>query len=99
MQWLHHIDIVCNKASKALNFIRRNLSKCSTEVKSTAYLTLVRPIMEYAARVWDPYQKYLTNNIEKIQRQAARWILSNYHQQSSVTDMLHQLQWPSLQQH
>ena len=98
MQWSHHIDIVCNKASKALNFIRRNLSKCSTEVKSTAYLTLVRPIMEYAACVWDPYQKYLTNNIEKIQRRAVRWVLSDYRQQSSVTDMLHQLQWPSLQQ-
>ena len=98
MQWSHHIDIVCNKASKALNFIKRNLSKCSAEVKSTAYLTLVRPIMEYAAYVWDPYQKYLTDNIEKIQRQAARWVLSNYCQQSSVTDMLHQLQWPSLQQ-
>ena len=101
MQWSHHIEIVCNKASKALkvNFIRRNLSKCSTEVKSTAYLTLVRPIMEYAACVWDPYQKYLTNNTEKIQRWAARWVLSDYHQQSSVTDMLHQLQWASLQQH
>ena len=98
MQWSHHIDIVCNKASKALNLIRRNLSKCSTEVKSTAYLTLVRPIMEYAACVWDPYQKYLTDNIEKIQRQAARWVLSDYRQQSSVTDMLHKLQWPSLQQ-
>ena len=99
MQWSHHIDNVCNKASKALNFIRRNLSKCSTEVKSTAYLTLVRPIMEYAACVWDPYQKYLTNNIEKIQRRATRWVLSDYRQQSSVTDMLYQLQWNSLQQH
>ena len=54
--------------------------------------------MEYAACVWDPYQKYLTNNIEKIQRRAARWVLSDYRQQSSVTNMLHQLQWPSLQQ-
>ena len=44
-------------------------------------------------------QKYLTDNIEKIQRRAARWVLSDYRQQSSVTDMLHQLQWPSLQQH
>ena len=53
MQWSHHIvDVICKKASKVLNFIRRNLSKCSTEVKSTAYLTLVRPIMEYAASVW-----------------------------------------------
>ena len=93
------VDIVCNQASKALNFIRRNLSKCSTEVKSTAYLTLVRPIVEYTACVWDPCLKYLIDNIEKIQRQVARWAVSDYRQQSSVTDMLHQLQWPSLQQH
>ena len=66
--------------------------------RSINNLTLVRPIMEYAVCVWDPYQKYLTDNIEKIQRRAARWVLSNYRQQSSVTDMLHQLQWPSLQQ-
>ena len=78
MQWSHHIDIVCNKASKALNFVRRNLSKCSTEVKSTTYLSLVRPIMEYAACVWDQYQKYLTKYIEKIQGRAARWVLSEH---------------------
>ena len=88
MQWSHHIDGICKKASKVLNFIRRNLSKCSTEVKSTAYLTLVRPIMEYAASVWDPHQQYLIDNIEKIQRRAARWVLSDYRQQSSVTNML-----------
>ena len=68
LQWSHHIDIVYNKASKALNFIRRDLSKCSTEVKSTAYLSLVSPIVEYAACA---YKKYLTNNIEKIQRRGA----------------------------
>ena len=66
MQWSHHIDGICKKASKVLNFIWRNLSKCSTEVKSTAYLTLVRPIMEYAASAWDPHQQYLIDNIEKF---------------------------------
>ena len=96
MQWSHHINGICKKASKVLNFIRRNLSKRSTEVKSTA---LVRPIMEYAASVWDPHQQYLIDNIEKIQRRAARWILSDYLQQSSVTNMLNQLHWPTLQLH
>ena len=97
MQWSHHIDGICKKASKVLNFIWRNLSKCSTEVKSTAYLTLVRPILEYAASVWDPHQQYLIDNIKKIQRRAARWVLSDYRQQSSVTNMLNQLHWPTLQ--
>ena len=99
MQWSHHIDGICKKASKVLNFIRRNLSKRSTEVKSTAYFTLVHPIMEYAASVWDSHQQHLIDNIEKIQRQAARWVLSDYRQQSSVTNMLNQLYWPTLQLH
>ena len=53
--------------------------------------------MEYAASVWDPHQQYLIDNIEKIQRRAARWVLSDYRQQSSVTNMLNQLHWPTLQ--
>ena len=53
--------------------------------------------MEYAASVWDPHQQYLIDNIEKIQRRAARWVLSDYRQQSSVTNMLNQLYWPTLQ--
>ena len=61
-----------------MNFIRRNLSNCSKEVKESAYLTLVRSCLEYAACVWDPYQLYLKNEIKKVQRKAARWILSDY---------------------
>ena len=53
--------------------------------------------MEHAASVWDPHQQYLINNIEKIHRRAARWVLSDYQQQSSVTNMLNQLHWPTLQ--
>ena len=48
-----HINNIVVKASKMLNFILRNLSKCSKEVKSTAYLSLVCPILEYSSSVWD----------------------------------------------
>ena len=78
MRWLHHIQSICNKSKKSLNFLRRNLSKCSINVKENAYLTIVRPLLEYAACVWDPYQEYLLYDLEKIQRRAARWVLSNY---------------------
>ena len=82
------IHIITSKASRSLNFIRRNLSNCSKEVKESAYLTLVRPCLEHAACLWDPYQLYLKNEIEKVQRRAARWILSDYSRYSSVTNML-----------
>ena len=70
---------------------------CLKEVKETAYLTLVRPCLEYASSIWDPYQSYLISGIEKIQRRAARWIFSDYSRYSSVNNMLTQLQWSSLE--
>ena len=85
------------KASQTLNFLRRNLSKCSPSVKASAYLTLVRPIMEYAAVAWDPYQLNNICALEKIQRRAARWVMNDYNRYSSVSDMLHNLNWQSLQ--
>ena len=37
------------------------------------------------------------NKLESIQRRAARWVFSNYRRTSSVSSMLQQLSWPSLQ--
>jgi len=38
-----------------LNFLRSNLYRCNQEVRSMAYTHLVRPTLEYASCVWDPY--------------------------------------------
>ena len=95
MSFSPHINNIVVKASKMLNFIRRNLSKCSKEVKSTAYLSLVHPILEYSSSVWDPYLLSDIQSIEKAQRCAAQWVSSDY-KFSSVTSMLNDLQWPTL---
>ena len=63
-----------------------------------AYFTLVRPIIEYAAPVWDPYTKRNIYKIEMVQRRAARFVCGRYHNTSSVSEMLQDLEWPSLQQ-
>ena len=54
-----------NKENKSQNLLRRNLSKCSINVKENSYLTIVRPLLEYVACVWDPYQEYLIYNTLK----------------------------------
>ena len=66
------------KASQLFNFLRRNLSNCSPSVKATAYLTIFHPVLEYAASLWDPYQQNDILSLEKVQRRAARWALSDY---------------------
>ena len=41
MSWSTHIQMVSNKATKVLNFVKRNLSNCPINTKMQAYLTLV----------------------------------------------------------
>ena len=54
--------------------------------------------MEYGATVWDPYQKYNSDKIERVQRRAARFVKSRYSRYSSVSDMLDVLGWSPLSQ-
>ena len=67
-------------------------------VKATAYISLVRPILEYASSAWDPHLLKDIYSIDQIQRRAARWVLQNYNRYSSVTSMQQQLNWSTLQQ-
>ena len=97
LSWSPHISNVVNKAARTLNFLKRNLNKCSKQVKESAYLTMVRPQLEYASAVWDPYHVGDISELEKVQRRAARWVLNDYGRFSSVSLMLDQLKWPTLQ--
>ena len=38
MQWSPHINNLAVKASKVLNFIKRNLSNCSSETKASTVM-------------------------------------------------------------
>lgn len=97
LSWNIHIDNVSAKANRTLGFIRRNLKICSTKTKELAYKALVRPTVEYASSVWDPHTEKQIHTIEKVQRRAARFVLNRHRNTSSVTDMLSQLQWQTLQ--
>jgi len=97
LSWSNHIARTTGKASQLFNFLRRNLSNCCPSVKASAYLTIIHPVLEYAASVWDPHQQNDILLLEKIQRRAAQWVLSNYNRLSSITEMLEILDWPTLE--
>ena len=71
---------------------------CDKTTKATAYLTLVRPLLEYAATAWDPSTKSNIQSLERVQCQAARFCTGNYRrEEGSVTKSLNDLGWESLQ--
>ena len=42
ISWSTHIQIVGNRAMKILNFVKRNLTNCSTTIKKQVYLDGIR---------------------------------------------------------
>ena len=98
LEWSKHIATMTNKANSKLSFLRRNLKGCPEKLKQTAYFSLIRSFMEYGATVWDPYQKYNSDKIERVQRRAARFVKSRYSRYYSVSDMLDELGWTPLSQ-
>ena len=87
------------KANSSLAFLRRNLASCPREVKARCYRTLTKPILEYANSAWDPhYTAYNINQLEAVQRRAARFAIGNYKTTSSTSQMTADLGWQTLQQ-
>ncbi len=93
-----HISIITGKANRTLGFLRRNLRKCPMDLKSTAYKSLVCSVLEYVASAWDPYLAKDEHQLEMVQRRAARFVMNEYRQTSSITEMLNQLGWSELSQ-
>ena len=85
LSWGPHIDRIIKTATRTLNFIQRNIKTKNQKVRETAYNTLVRPQLEYAAPIWDPHTKEKVLQLEKVQRWATRWTTSNYDYRSSTT--------------
>ena len=79
-------------------FLKRNLYSCNQQIRNQAYMLYIyiRSILEYASTVWEPYTKSSTEKLEAIQRCAARFVVSDYDYSSSISNILNQLDWPSL---
>ena len=62
-----------------------------------AYFSLVLPNVEYCCTVWDPFTATNINKLEMVQRRAARYVSYDYDYKSSVSSMLNQLGWRTLE--
>ena len=107
LDWGEHVNSVVGRAMKNLHFVMRNLKGTSSQVKEKAYTTLIRPILEYGAGIWDPHKKGQIKSLEAVQRKAARRVSGKVKWRKwensemvpeSVTQMIEKLGWVSLQE-
>lgn len=97
LSWQKHIDGIASKSNQMLGLINRNLRRSSQKIRQQAFFSLVRPRLEYCATVWNPSTKKSISKIEAVQRRAARFVLQQYRHSESVSAMIQQLQWSTLE--
>ena len=60
---------------------------------------MVRPILEYASPIWDPYLQANIKALEQVQRRAARYVFKYFSTRTPgcVAKMLEDLEWEPLE--
>ena len=95
LSWSPHISSITGKAASTQGFLRR---KCPAQLKERAYIAFVRPTLDYASPIWDPFLKRDINNLD-INRRAARFVTGDYHPIASVSSIPRSLGWSDLKDH
>ena len=73
LTWKDHINEICSKANSAKAFLKCNTHQCPKTIKSNCYKCFIRPIIEYAAPVWCPFQQNQIYQIDKCLNMKYDW--------------------------
>ena len=89
------------KRQTVLSFVRRNFANCSRKIKEDLYLHIMsNPLwnMQLQLQPWAPYNsRQSINKLESVQRRAAHFVMHDYYQTSSVSNMLLCLNWNTME--
>ena len=80
-----------------LGFLCRSLRGSPQDCKRLAYIALVWSGLEDASIIWHPTLKTDAEALEHIQRKSTRWVTSMYETRASVSKLLKDLQWETLE--
>ena len=93
LSWDNQVCAVFSKSNRMLGFVQHN-TRCikNVSLRWSIYLTLVRSHLGYATQVWAPQSIEPVCKMERIQRQASKYIFNlPFHCQHSYKDRLIQL--------
>jgi len=74
-----------------------HLNQCQLLFKSTCYTTYVCSILEYASTVWSPHLACNINKLKMVQCRSTRFVYNDFRRTSSVTTVLNDFHWPTLE--
>lgn len=75
LTFVHHIDLICNRALKLLGFIKRHTKEFSNIIAiKTLYISLVRSHLENCSVIWSPYFQIHIDKVERVQKRFLRYI-------------------------
>ena len=100
VSWQKHIGKITTKANRMLGLLQRNLRNCPLRIREQAYISLVRPYLEYCSTVWSPHCKKTS---PKSRASNAKLPASSCKDTpkdtsvDSVISMLKELEWKSLE--
>ena len=72
LSFRNHINTSIDKANRPLGIIRRSFCALDNTSFTLLYKAIVRPHLEYAATMWNPYKKGYIDDLEKVQRRATK---------------------------
>ena len=85
------------RLTEPLDFWEGTYILAPQELKEAAYKGLVSPVLDHGSSVWDPPGVVLQEELERVQKRAARFVTDNYsYETGSMTGILGQLKWESL---
>ena len=97
LTWSDHISELCTKARKILGLLYRQFyNNANPATIRQLYISLVRPHLEYASQLWDPYLQGDTDRLEAVQKFALKLISRQW--DSGYDELLSATNIPRLQE-
>ena len=96
LSWSQHIQSITSKTRRLVGLLfRQYYHYADTNVLKKLYVSLVRPHLEYAVPIWDPYTAKDCDLVESVQRFAGRVCLKSW--DIGYPEILNSLNLPSLE--
>ena len=79
MSFRNHIYMSIDKANSLLGIIRRSFCALNNTSFILPCKAIMRPHLEFAATIWNPYKKGYVDDLEKVQRRATKLLQNISH--------------------